>query len=413
MKNKLLLLLSLFLIIPTYGQYWEPQVSGVGANLNDVYCITEDNVAIVGTGGTILKTTDGGTNWIQKISGTTADLEKVQFINSNIGYAVGSGGILLKTSDGGENWNSINTGTTINLSGLAVVNENIFYISGENGFVKRTNDGGNTFIDQSYATTFAVSTIQFLNENVGYASAYDQYGYSDNTSFVKTIDGGANWTIISSEQVSTFYFLNENTGFIRNSFGISKTTDGGLSMVTIGETGFITADIFSLNENVVWNVEDNFTLCNCSWFCIKKIDLTLSPELQQTSNCYIDTNGGIPFSAIHFASETKGYAVGWWGMILKNATGSMENLATKEFAKKEFVTMYPNPTSNQITFSFVEKQAASFSVEITDFLGKKIMTKFYENQHNTTINIESFSNGIYLVKVTTAQGTSVNKIIKE
>jgi photosystem II stability/assembly factor-like uncharacterized protein len=58
---------SFLFSVPFYAQYWEPKVSGVSANLNHVFCITEDNVIIVGTGGTILKTTDGGEHWNQKI----------------------------------------------------------------------------------------------------------------------------------------------------------------------------------------------------------------------------------------------------------------------------------------------------------------------------------------------------------
>lgn len=414
MKNKLLSLLAILLIVPVYGQYWEPQISGTTANLNDVYCITDNIVVIVGLGGTVLKTTDGGLHWNQKPSGTTNDLNKVQFVNDMTGYAVGNVGTLIKSVDGGESWNSIATGFTTELTGLSVLNESTFYISGRSGLIKRTNDGGATFIDQSYAGNYIFNKIQFINENMGFACSYEYFG-GDANAFIKTTDGGATWSLFLNQNTSNFYFLNENIGFIKDGNGFHKTSNGGGILLDIaGEMDNETPGMFALNENVLWSVGNNFTLCNCSWFCINKTNLTIAePELQQTSNCYSDTNGGIPFAAIHFASETKGYAVGWYGLILKNATGIMENLATKEFTKKDFVTMYPNPASNQITLSFTEKQTAPFTVEITDFLGKKIVSKTFENQNDTTMNIESFSNGIYLVKVTTAQGKIVNKIIKE
>ena len=413
MKNKLIALLFILASTTFYAQYWEPQVSGVNANLNDVHCITEDNVIIVGSGGTILKTTDGGAHWIQKPSGTTNDLEKVQFINLNVGYAIGWGGTILKSTDGGENWISITTDFTTGLTGLSVLNENTFYISGDNGLIKRTNDAGVTFIDQSYATTFPINTIQFLNEQVGYASSYDPYGNSNNNVFIKTLDGGATWISNPNQYINSFYFLNENVGFIRDGGGIYKTTDGGINLIYIGTTGQINADIFSLNENVVWYVENSYALCGCSYFCINKIDLNQAPELQQATYCYSDTNGDSAFKAIHFASETKGYAVGEWGKILKNSTGIMESMATKDFTKEDFAKIYPNPASNQITISFLEKQTLPFEIEITDSLGKLIFSKSYENQNDTKMNIESFSNGIYLIKIITNQGKSVQKIIKE
>ena len=118
--------------------------------------------------------------------------------------------------------------------------------------------------------------------------------------------------------------------------------------------------------------------------------------------------------SIHFGSETKGYAVGLWGKILKNSTGLMDNVfATTEFNKENFVKMYPNPATNQITISFKEKQSTPFSIEITDFVGKKIISKSFENQNDTTLPIESFSKGIYFVKISTKKGESIQKIIKE
>ncbi len=415
MKKTILTLLFICVSLPFYAQWWEPQISGVNVNLNDVYCITGDVVVIVGDSGTILKTIDGGTHWVQKTSGTTNDLAKVQFFNATTGYAVGNSGTLLKTIDGGESWNAIATGFTTQLSGLSVLSENVFYVSGSNGLIKRTNDGGLTFIDRSYAATYPFNTFQFLNEQVGYASSYDSppYGISGDSKFIKTIDGGATWTLIPDEGITAFYFLTENIGFLRSNFGISKTTDGGLNLTPIGDPGFQTPDIFSLNENVVWYVTNNFTLCFCSYFCVHKINLDNEPSLQETRNCYQDTNGAPPFMAIHFANETTGYAVGWEGKILKNSTGNMENLAVDDFEPKALARIYPNPSSNQITISFPEKRNRSFSMAITDLLGKTIVSQSYQTQEDTTVNIESFSNGIYFVKIQSDKGSNVQKIVKQ
>ena len=48
-----------------------------------------ENGTPVGKYGTILRTTDGGTNWIQQISGTSECLESVSFTDSDNGTAVG------------------------------------------------------------------------------------------------------------------------------------------------------------------------------------------------------------------------------------------------------------------------------------------------------------------------------------
>jgi photosystem II stability/assembly factor-like uncharacterized protein len=50
---------------------------------------------------TIIKTTDAGLNWTAQSSGDTNSLYSVYFTDSNTGYSVGSGGTILKTTNGG------------------------------------------------------------------------------------------------------------------------------------------------------------------------------------------------------------------------------------------------------------------------------------------------------------------------
>ena len=67
----------------------------------------------VGDAGTILKTTDGGSQWSIQSSGTTNRLQSVHFpMDAMTGYAAGVGGTLLKTMDGGTNWTRQTSGTT-------------------------------------------------------------------------------------------------------------------------------------------------------------------------------------------------------------------------------------------------------------------------------------------------------------
>ncbi|MBC7642690.1 MAG: hypothetical protein H7174_10210, partial [Flavobacterium sp.] len=107
--KKIIIILFILFSVSFYGQ-WVQQDSGVYENLNDVYCVTENLVFVVGDNGKILKTTDGGDNWVEKTSGTTQILNRIQFANAFVGYAVGNNGVLLKTIDSGENWTFVATG---------------------------------------------------------------------------------------------------------------------------------------------------------------------------------------------------------------------------------------------------------------------------------------------------------------
>ena len=54
--------------------------------------------------GLILKTTDRGNNWSVRTSLPNIVVEGVFFRNDNSGVAVGSGGTVLRTTDGGTSW---------------------------------------------------------------------------------------------------------------------------------------------------------------------------------------------------------------------------------------------------------------------------------------------------------------------
>jgi photosystem II stability/assembly factor-like uncharacterized protein len=402
-------IITLFLLLTTisfYGQYWVPQTSGVTANLNDVYGINGDLVVVVGNAGVILKTIDGGEHWIVKPSGTTANLMKVQFVNATVGYAVGENGTLLKTVDGGESWTSIATGITTSLSGLTCLNANSFYISGADGVIKATNDGGATFTDCSYLGDHNFSTIQFLNAQVGYASSYNLYQQGDST-FIKTTDGGLTWTLLPTA-ATTFYFLTETIGFIKNGT-VYKTIDGGLTSTFAGESMGNFTDLYSMNENEVWSIEDSFTLCDCDTFCIMRNNVTDPESPVVADNCYLSTAGHTPFKAITFADATHGYVVGDFGVILKNTTGTMEHLSTETFSRPDPITITPNPASGFISIEN-KSQSSLESVRVMDLNGRTILE---DASGASRLDIGSLSNGIYLVQLYYAGGTFTEKLIKE
>jgi photosystem II stability/assembly factor-like uncharacterized protein len=62
----------------------------------------ETTAFVVGSAGTILRTTDGGDTWTRQESGTTHALHSVSFADANTGTVVGDYGTILHTTTGGE-----------------------------------------------------------------------------------------------------------------------------------------------------------------------------------------------------------------------------------------------------------------------------------------------------------------------
>lgn len=403
--KKIITLFLLLASISFYGQWWVPQNSGVTANLNDVYGITGDVVVIVGDAGVILKTIDGGEHWSIKPSGTSANLMKVQFVTASCGFAVGENGTLLKSIDGGETWSTIATGFTTPLLGLSCLTETTFYISGADGLIKRTNDGGATFTDYSYLGDYNFSTIQFLNAQVGYASSYNLF-QTVSSLFIKTTDGGVTWNVLPYI-ASTFYFLTEDIGFVKTDT-VFKTIDGGLNLNYAGESMGNYTDLFSMNENEVWSIDDSFTLCDCNTYCIMRNNVTDPESPIVADNCYLSTAGHWPFKAITFADATHGYVVGDFGVILKNSSGTMEHLGTETFSRPE-PTLNPNPASALISIEN-KSQSTLESVRVMDMNGRTIMVDL---SGASRLDISSLSKGIYLVQLHYQGGTFTKKLIKE
>lgn len=413
--KKIYIFFLILITIPFYSQ-WVQQNSGTTQSLNDVYCISENIVIAVGNNGTILKTVDGGTNWIQKTSSTINNLIKVQFSGQNVGYAVGSNATLLKTINAGETWTTISIEENVNLYGLSVLNENSFFISGENGLLKKTIDGGLTFSNISTPNNQLISKIQFISNQIGFNQSINTDNFQENNLY-KTIDGGISWTIINNDYfIETFHFLNENVGFIAKSHEyIYKTIDSGINLSYTNSSTIHTyrTDIFSLNEDIIWDLGNSYLLCWCSYYCVSKIDSS-NPEI---TNCINGFNSEFffPYNAIHFSNETTGFIVGENGTIYKNSTGTMEETTagTNEFNKNSFIVS-PNPSSDQITISFLENPTKPFSIEMTDFLGKKVYSNFFGIENVATINILPFSKGIYFLTVKTNEGKKETiKVIKK
>jgi len=75
-----------------------------GTLLEGVSAPNKNNIIIVGEGGKIFRSNDGGLTWQKQNSGTTANLYAVNFIDSSNGWAVGDNGIILNTINAGYSW---------------------------------------------------------------------------------------------------------------------------------------------------------------------------------------------------------------------------------------------------------------------------------------------------------------------
>jgi hypothetical protein len=96
---------------------------------------------------------------------------------------------------------------------------------------------------------------------------------------------------------------------------------------------------------------------------------------------------------------------GWWKYVF----AKQEDNSSVKTIDKNLFKIYPNPANNEITVSSDENLA---KVTIYDVTGKVMYTSNDINA-NSTVNVSTFSRGIYMVEVMTDNKVSVKRLILE
>ncbi len=99
---------------------------------------------MVGDGGKILKTTDGGRSWQEQVSGSTLDLNKVFTSDADHAWATTGAATLLRTTDGGNTWQALSLGEQQKLRAVNFASASEGQAIG-GGTVYATTDGGATW----------------------------------------------------------------------------------------------------------------------------------------------------------------------------------------------------------------------------------------------------------------------------
>lgn len=211
------------------GTEWTKQISGTVNLLYDVSFPDLNNGWIVGNSGTILKTTDGGVKWVAQSSGSTKDLLGVYFVDVNNGWIIGASGTILKTTNGGTNWNLKVSGTSNHLLGLSFPDINNGWAVG-NGIILKTTNGGETWASQ---WDFQPNGSVF--RHVYFSDTSNGTAVGTNGTILRTTNGGKVWNFQTNKttvDLNGVYFIDSLNGVAVGNFGtILKTTNGGMTWI--------------------------------------------------------------------------------------------------------------------------------------------------------------------------------------
>ncbi len=227
-------------------------------NFYDVQFLDPYTGYICGSYGSVIKTTDGGISWTNMdlpVSAATY-VNNLFFLTKDVGWVSCSGGKIFKTENGGNTWIDQSPVSSIMdfIISIHFLNENIGFVSASTAtgdLILKTNNGGNTWTELYNFPSVYINSIKFANENVGYASTQSGIVY-------KTINGGINWTMITTPYPTTskeaIYLFSENKLTIVGDYGmILYSNNGGDTWIdqSVGTSyAFIGVDFYDENNGL-------------------------------------------------------------------------------------------------------------------------------------------------------------------
>jgi len=166
----------------------------------DVEALSETRAIVVGYGGKILTTNDGGRSWEVLPSGTDGALYSVHFVDANDGWISGQDGLILHTDDGGKTWHKQITGTRLYLFAISFLDRERGWAVGDRATMLHTTDGGKHWAIKKLAQTKGLTAEEAI-------ASQDPVLYD-------------------------VFFLDEQNGWVVGEFGkIYHTSDGGKTFV--------------------------------------------------------------------------------------------------------------------------------------------------------------------------------------
>ena len=248
------------------GKTWQEIALPVGFSGRAI-SIVNDKICIVGGGGGIVVSNDGGNTWqlVTKIPSST--LYIIDKIGDNTIIASGFYGLFMRSDDLGETWTTsyvADKNVCPTVSDLSFLDANTGFAAQRNRVVAKTTDGGKTWtqIMKDTMSTFVNNYgIQFLDANTGFVVG--KCG-SNVSAFYKTTDGGQTWSSLIADpnltnELNTVYFFDENNGVVAgDESALAYTTDGGATWTKVVPNNS-PAGVYDFEEIEFLN--DSFGLC--------------------------------------------------------------------------------------------------------------------------------------------------------
>lgn len=314
----LLLLLTLPAPVLAQSGTWARQPAGTMAWLRSVFFLDQNRGWAVGSKGTLLQTTDGGTTWKPRSASTDDVVRDVFFIDEKNGWIVCEvnayqlktvdepRAYLMRTTDGGEKWNRIEI-KEFNIDSILVravfTRSGRGWTFGEGGAIYGTRDSGDTWVRLRSPTRRLLLGGMFVDDDRGWI-------VGAGATIIQTSDGGDTWYQSQLPQVEKTIRFNA-TSFIDNRKGWA-----------VGSAGSV---YNTVNGGRTWQRQDSTV--DVDLFDVKFVDAVEGWAVGAEGTIIHTTDGGEHWTTersgtphqlerLFFPTKNRGWAVGFGGTVV-------------------------------------------------------------------------------------------------
>jgi len=257
-------------------------------------------------------------------------------------------------------------------------------------------------------------TINNSTAGTDVQTACDSYTWIDGVTYTAS-NNTATFTLTNAAGCDSVVTLN---------LTINNSTTGTDVQTACGTYTWIDGVTYTASNNTA-----TFTLTNaagCDSIVTLNLTINALPSATATDNgdATITASTGTSYQWVNC---TTGLAVGGatsqtfapvangsYAVVVTNAAGcsdtsscvNITNVGVKEFST-EFISVYPNPTHNNVTITMT---AAEATVVVVDGQGKTLKTLNVQNGEQ--VSLEEYATGVYFLNITTEFGTQLLKIAK-